>query len=135
MIVNFTSTSELNGDDQQTIIDFVTTAMTDCIAKGSTEFVLIFASHGGGKWGFGGDEHKRRRHLAQSNYKITGAIQTTLGQVPGAPTQLDVIGFDACLMQSLDAIDDYRKLTKYYLASEAVEPGHGQWKSRTVFHD
>jgi Clostripain family len=28
-------------------------------------------------------------------------------------------------MSALDALDDYAPITKYYLASEATEPGHG----------
>lgn len=40
---------------------------------------------------------------------------------------LDVIGFDACLMQAVGAADDYKGVAKYILASEAVEPGHGTY--------
>jgi len=40
-----------------------------------------------------------------------------------------VIGFDACLMQAVDAVDDFRSIIKYYLASEATEPGHGTYLS------
>ena len=39
---------ELNGDASQTVYDFLFEALGDCVAKGSTEFMLIFSSHGGG---------------------------------------------------------------------------------------
>ncbi|GAX09741.1 hypothetical protein FisN_19Lh210 [Fistulifera solaris] len=126
MVVNASSTTELNGDDPQTLFDFLAYAMTDCVARGSTEYMLILSSHGSGMFGFGGDENvARRRRLAQANQNIVNAVQSALGAVEGAPAKLDVLGFDACLMQAVDALDEYHNITKYYLASEAVEPGHG----------
>lgn len=112
----------------------------------TTEFVLILASHGSGWLGFGGDENTRRRRQRrrrmrqrqqrrrslsqqqpQSNVDVVWAIQSALGNVfPNGPTtMLDVIGFDACSMQAVDTVDDYRDVAKYFLASETVEPGHG----------
>ena len=60
------------------------------------------------------------------NSNVYTAIQGALSSVSGAPPMLDVLGFDACLMQSMDALDDYANLTKYYIASEATEPAHGK---------
>jgi hypothetical protein len=126
MIVNASSTAELNGDDPQTLFDFLAYALTDCVARGSTEYMLILSSHGSGMFGFGGDENvARRRRMAQANQNIVNAVQSALGAVEGAPAKLDVLGFDACLMQAVDALDEYHNITKYYIASEAVEPGHG----------
>lgn len=126
MIVNASSTAELNGDDPQTLYDFLAYSMTDCVARGSTEYMLILSSHGSGMFGFGGDENPaRRRRLTQANQNIVSAVQSALDTVEAAPDMLDVLGFDACLMQAVDAVDEYRNITKYYLASEAVEPGHG----------
>ena len=79
-----------------------------------------------------GDMNTRRRRLSQSNVLIAQAITFALSQAAqdtqaaNAPTQLDVLGFDACLMQAFGAVEDYQALTKYYLASEAVEPGSGK---------
>lgn len=117
---------EINSDQPFAIEDFVTVALTDCVAKGSTEFVVAFSSHGGGFNGFGGDEYTGRRILTQDNESIQKALENALANVEGGPTQFDVIGFDACLMQSFEAIDDYHTLAKYFLASEATEPGHGK---------
>lgn len=127
MVVNASSTTELNGDDPQTLFDFLSYAMTDCVARGSTEYMLILSSHGSGMFGFGGDENtaRRRRRLIQANQNIVVAVQSALDAVEGTPDKLDVLGFDACLMSAVDALDEYRNITKYYLASEAVEPGHG----------
>jgi hypothetical protein len=54
------------------------------------------------------------------------ALTQALKDVTGAPNQYDVIGFDSCSMQAVGAADDYRKIAKYILASEALEPGHGE---------
>ena len=132
MVVNGTFSSELNSDDPSVLQDFVTYALTDCIAQGKSEFFLALSSHGGGFVGFGGDNDNenfrrlRRRKLLESTASIFSAIQGALSSVAGAPSQLDVLGFDACLMQSVDALDDFASIAKYYLASEAVEPGHGK---------
>mgnify|MGYP002785317525 FL=1 len=129
MVVNGTFSSELNSDDPSVLQDFVTYALTDCIAQGKSEFFLALSSHGGGFIGFGGDNDNarlRRRKLTQPTADVFSAIQGALSSVAGAPSQLDVLGFDACSMQSVDALDDFASIAKYYLASEAVEPGHGK---------
>lgn len=129
LVLDRTLPTEQNGDDPTTVTNFLVTAMQDCVAKGSTEFFVVFASHGGGFNGFGNDENIRRwrrRSLTQSNQDIESGLRSALNQVAGAPEKFDVIGFDACLMQAFGAADDYRSVGKYLLASEAVEPGHGE---------
>lgn len=121
---------EQDGDGQVAIYEFLVHALNNCVQRGSDEYFLVFSSHGSGFYGFGGDDHYEqdangRRKLAQPNQRIVQAIETALGNVQGAPDRLDVVGFDACLMQAAGAADDYHKVTRYYLASEAVEPGHG----------
>jgi hypothetical protein len=126
MVVNASSPVELNSDHPQILYNFLAHALVDCVARGSTEYMLILSSHGSGMFGFGGDENvARRRRLLQANRHIVNAVQTALGAVEGAPAKLDVLGFDAGLMQAVDALDEYHNITKYYMASEAVEPGHG----------
>lgn len=63
----------------------------------------------------------------QTNQDLNSAIDSALRSVPGAPQLLDVLGFDACLMSSFTSLDDFHNITKYFLASEAVEPGHGKY--------
>ena len=121
---------ELNGDDPNTLYNFLLRALDDCVTRGSNEYFLVFASHGAGIIGFGGDENQRRRRLVQNNDNIVLAIGQALSDTPGAPEVLDVLGFDACYMQSFDTLDEYRDVTKYFLASEATEPGHGKFFKR-----
>jgi len=133
MVVERTLAGEINGDNPQVVYDFVTTALRDCIARGAAEYMVVFSSHGGGFDGFGGDENPGRRRLIQSNRELSSALAQALNDVPSAPTKFDVLGFDACLMQAFDAADDYGNVTKYLLASESIEPGHGKefWKQKT----
>ena len=126
MVVDLTLPEEQGSDSPTVVQSFLEYALTDCVAKGKTEYFLAFSSHGGGYAGFGGDNHGRRR-LLQAPSSIRSAIAASLSSVPGAPSQLDVLGFDACLMQSMGAMDDFLDITQYYLASEAVEPGHGKY--------
>ena len=122
---------ELNSDSPDVLIDFLTTAISNCVARQSTEYFLLLSSHGGGPFGFGGDDHTVRRRLIENNQDVAYAIRTALSQTPGAPSMLDVLAFDACLMQSDGALDDYSSITKYYLASEDVIPAHGKWQLRS----
>jgi hypothetical protein len=124
---------ELNGDSPDTVLKFVNHALADCIANGAEEYMIVFSSHGGGFQGFGGDEHPGRM-LAQTNSDIVGALRSALDSNLGEGSKMDVIGFDACLMQAFDAADDYSSVGKYYLASEQVEPGHGMSLSLTCTH-
>jgi Clostripain family len=132
MVIETILADEQNSDNPATLSAFVQHALTDCVAKGTPEYMMILSSHGGGYAGFGADDHERRRLFRgrtlsyQSNLSILTALQDSLAAVAGAPAQLDVLGFDACLMQSADALDEYREIAKYYMASEATEPAHGE---------
>jgi hypothetical protein len=117
---------EVNSDTTDSVQSFVTAALTNCVERGSKEYFVAFSSHGGGFDGFGGDDNKGR-YLSQSNSNIATALANSLSSVTGSPAQFDVLGFDACLMQSFEAIDDFEFTAKYLLASEATEPGHGKF--------
>lgn len=127
MVVEGFLQGEQDSDHPQILFDFLSYAMRDCVEKGSTEYMLIMASHGNGMYGFGGDDNKSRRRLALSNSDMVLATRAALENVEGAPEKFDVVGFDACSMQSVDVADDLRHVTKYLLASEAAEPAEGKF--------
>lgn len=116
---------EQDSDSVVTIQSFMEYALSDCLADGFTSTMAVFSSHGGGFAGYGGDENINARHLMQTNQGVASAIRGALANTAGAPAKLEVIGFDACLMQTVEAADDYMSVAQYILASEAVEPGHG----------
>ena len=88
----------------------------------------FFSCRGGGFAGYGGDENDGHQ-LLQTNANIGSAIRESL-YATGVANKLEVLGFDACLMQSVGAVDDYMDVADYILASEAVQPGHGRLESR-----
>jgi Clostripain family len=125
-IINTVLPGEQNSDLPETVLAFLTKAFTNCVSNGASEFLLLFSSHGAGFYGYGGDDNKERRRLIQTNPSLAGAIRDSLSAVEGAPSKLNVLAFDACLMSEFGAFDDYRALANYILASEEVEPGHGK---------
>jgi Clostripain family len=130
MIIDTYIATESSSDNGLTMTTFLKKAVSDCISKGSDEYFLVFTSHGGGFFGFGGDENdefSRRRLGLASNQNIVNAINTTLSSLLGAPTKLNVLGFDSCLMSDFGALDEYRTIADYVIASEATEPGHGMY--------
>jgi hypothetical protein len=127
MVINRILQTEQDGDDPNIVYDFVVTALDNCVAKGANEYFVAFLYHGGGFLGFGGDNNAgRRRKPLQPNKSILNALTQALEDVNGAPNQYDAIGFGAPLMQAVGAADDYFKIAKCILVSEAVKPGHGE---------
>lgn len=131
MRIDVTLQGEINSDMPDTIQNFMEHAIKDCVAHNYTSLMAAFASHAGGFAGYGGDKATRRnRNLLkinlQTNQVMAGAIRKALDNTVGPNQKLEVLGFDACLMQAAGAVDDFLGVAKYMLASEAVEPGHGK---------
>lgn len=86
------------------------------------KYHLVFWNHGGGPLhGFGSDQ----------NYPNTGMmsvsqIQQALEGAKGATgVKIDMVGFDACLMASVEIAEALSPYANYLVASEEVEPGRG----------
>lgn len=97
-----------------TVSDFI----KYCAAKyPANRYELIFWNHGGGTvWGYGSDE-------------IFGQSSLSLAQIDQALTdggvKFDVIGYDACLMATIENALMLEKHADYLIASEELEPGSG----------
>lgn len=118
---------EQNSDSEETMFQFIMYALKDCVAKNKKEYFMAFSDHGGGAFGYGGDDNLGQgRKLVAHNIEVVTAMKQALQFVPGAPEVFDVLGFDACSMMALGTMDDYdASVAKYFLASEALEPGSG----------
>ena len=86
--------------------------------------MLILWDHGGGPlWGYGVDE------LYDSDSLLLGEMRTAMEQsvFHGGEDgkKLDLVGFDACLMGSLECMTIWRDYADYYVGSEELEPGDG----------
>ncbi len=97
-----------------TLADFVRFCKDEFPAD---RYALILWDHGGGSIsGFGLDEHYPRDSMTLD--EIDQALRL-------AGCDFDFIGFDACLMGSLETALVAEKYADYLIASEAVEPGIG----------
>ena len=89
-------------------------------------YMLVFWDHGGGWKGFGWDDSSLLAgggadHLSLDRI-VTGVSQGLAGT---GVARFDVIGFDACLMATLEVAESLKPYGSYLLASEETEPGHG----------
>ena len=83
---------------------------------------LIFWNHGGGPiYGYGNDQMAKNDHNALSILDIRNALQNSMF----AHTKAEFIGFDACLMATLETAELIQNYAHYMVASEELEPGFG----------
>ena len=83
-------------------------------------YALVLWNHGGGpNQGVCIDE------LFQNDRILTEELLAALKDSPFASTRLDWIGFDACLMGSVEIADALAPYADYLIASEETEPGMG----------
>merc|ERR1712187_1047750 len=138
---------EQDSDSPNTLKSFLTWAFQRCKTKDATAQVFVqFSSHGSGWFGFGGDDSKNSSSLVDDeaaairkiqikngddeiaairNIQIKNTIEESMAETSPSFTKLDMLGFDACFMQSYASMYVYENITQSYLASEATEPGHG----------
>jgi hypothetical protein len=139
---NFKDGDELNMADPQTLLDFVSRTFRQHPAD---HYGLIMWDHGmeltlairrtvrlcltfqfwlvGMSWtGFGVDEDPGPHEYL--NFKqILSALRTALDSAGIA--KFDFLGFDACLMASMEMVAMLEPYANIYIASEDLEPGHG----------
>ncbi len=82
---------------------------------------LICWDHGGGPlWGYGSDE------LFNNDTLLLSEIRTAMEKTEFAKgRKLDWMGFDACLMGSVESASLWQNYASYLIASEEVEAGDG----------
>ena len=83
--------------------------------------VLIFWDHGAGPFGYGSDSvYGGGFTLKDIRKALTDVYGTGRSKAP-----FDIIGFDACLMSSLEVTHALSGFADYYCLSEETEPGDG----------
>ena len=83
--------------------------------------MLVLWNHGGGPFGYGMDS------IFGGMFSLKD-IRTALSQVYRPNTSkpaFDIIGFDACLMSTLEVTNALDGFADYYCLSEESEPGDG----------
>ncbi len=92
-------------------------------------YMLVFWDHGGGlSSGYGLDDNVRRK-TGEGKTILTNEIIEALDK---ADMKFDLIGFDACLMQSIEIVKAMEPYADYFLASEESEGGDG-WFYTSAF--
>ncbi len=114
-----------NIGEADTLSDFVEWGIEQYPAA---RYALIFWNHGGGSvLGFGADEWHDNDSLTLDELAAgLDAAYARTGQT------FELIGFDACLMASIETAALLRPYGRYLVASEELEPGHGWDYGRTL---
>jgi hypothetical protein len=114
-----------NIGEADTLADFVAWGVEQYPAA---RYALIFWNHGGGSvLGFGADEWHDNDSLTLDELATgLGAAYERTGQT------FELIGFDACLMASVETATLLSPYGSYLVASEELEPGHGWDYSRAL---
>lgn len=88
----------------------------------SDKYSLILWDHGGGPiWGYGVDENDASEDML-SIKEIDEALNNS---ELIKNEKLEFLGFDACLMSSIEIANAYKEEAEYLLASSELEPGDG----------
>jgi hypothetical protein len=112
--------------------------LTDFIKWGQAQFpadryMLVFWDHGGGALGgYGGNlvYDNAEKTIKNASFadnltveQLKGAVNDAVENDPGR--KFEIIGFDACLMATLEVADAFKEVGSYLVASQDIEPGQG----------
>ena len=107
----------VNTGDPGTLLDFLDFTVGNYPAD---EYSLIFWDHGGGSlYGFGSDQ------LFESDSLYLQEISLALENSAFKNQKLRFVGFDACLMATVETAATFEPYAEYLIASEETEPGEG----------
>ena len=106
--------------DPNTLADFLSFASTNYPAQ---KQMMLFWNHGGGSVsGAAFDELYENDSLTLAEmYQAFSSVYTLSTDAP----PFEVVGFDTCLMATLDTAYTFSDIGKYLVASEELEPGNG----------
>jgi hypothetical protein len=109
---------KVNSADPKKLTDFISWGIKTYPAQ---HYALVLWDHGGAWTGYGSDDSHDGAGFDLAT--LTKAVGD--GLKGGGVKQLDLLGFDACLMGSYEVARAVRPLANYMIASEELEPGHG----------
>ena len=114
-------------DDLGNISMLTASALRDFISYSASNYpadryILVMWDHGGGSlYGFGYDE----LHKSDSMY-----LTDIYSALRNANVKFDIIGFDACLMATIETACALEPFADYMVASEETEPGTGWYYTK-----
>ena len=93
-------------------------------------YILVLWDHGGGvPYGYGVDQ---LAHRTDAGDRTGLSVSEVAEAAKASGVKFDVVGFDACLMQDIEAATALEPVADYYLASEETEGGFG-WYYTSAF--
>jgi tetratricopeptide (TPR) repeat protein len=106
-----------NTGDPNTLLDFLVWGMSNFPAK---KYAIILWDHGSGINGFGGDPQFNNDKLTvdEISQAFANVSKVTLNK------KFELIGFDSCLMASIEVANSVKQFGNYMVASQEIEP---QW--------
>jgi len=119
------SVAQASMGDPNTLADFLTYCNKNYPAERQA---LLLWDHGGGSLiGMEIDE------LHRSDLLTLPEFRSVLASRPASSGMYELVGFDACLMATIDMVDVLAGNARYMVASEEVEPGIG-WDYTGLFN-
>lgn len=117
-LVELKDMGEVDMGLSSTLADFISYTIDNYPAD---RYAIDFWNHGGGWLGFGWDDSNGGNNLSLA--RISQGLED--GLEAAGSSHFDLIGFDACLMASLEVLLAVEPYGRYLIAAEEVEPGHG----------
>lgn len=114
--VELENMTEQNMGDPNTLFNFVNNSINNFPAE---NYILVLWNHGAGCFGVCLDEQDNEDYLSMDELK------EALENIYINNTKIDILGFDACLMQMSEVCYQIKDYTDYCIASENIEPGGG----------
>jgi hypothetical protein len=126
--VDYWDLGELNMADPNTLIDFVSWAMTNYPAD---HYCLVVSNHGGG-WQPKGSGQPVPKGIVwddtSGDYMTTAEMGDALNSITsGGAEKLDVLFLDACLMQMIEVGYEVKDYSQYLVTTEYVGYGPGPY--------
>ncbi|GLR18002.1 clostripain-related cysteine peptidase [Portibacter lacus] len=103
--------------DPNNITEFINWATENYPAH---QFMMDFWNHGGDIRGYGNDEVSGKSLKVQTIKKAIGDSEFIKDG-----NLFELLGFDACLMATLEVQTSLKDFANYFVGSEETEPGHG----------
>ena len=118
IVSDLTSVGEKNMGNPATLTDFINWSTTNHAAD---KYALVIWDHGGGLSGIAWDDTDSHDNLTISEIKAGIDNSITFS----SSNSLDLIGFDACLMQTYELGLEMAAIADVMVASQETEPGDG----------
>ena len=122
-------TDELNMGDPETLVKFVEEYMDKYPAP---KRALIFWDHGDGWRSVNYQTRFSAIDETDGDTLFMFEVRNALNYLKDNNYEINLIGFDECLMGMIEPLYDIKDFAEYFVASEALEPADG-WNYERVF--